>query len=155
MSDDFPPFPPPNQRPKANPNQGMNDWAQPADNRPPRPGMFEVEVASEEEVQRTVLFYRLYAGALIVVYMMIIAAFVGLSVTTEDSELIFQTIIMTPLLLGFSVFQAITMWMPRKKWAWVSGMVILGFGISSCCLPLALPLFMRWSKRDFKAAFGA
>ncbi len=133
----------------------MNDWAQPADNRPPTPNAFHVEVASEEVIQRTIMLYRLYAGALIVVYMMIIAAFVFLSVSTEDGELIVQTVVMTPLLLAFSVFQAVSMWMPRKKWAWISGMVVLGFGVSSCCLPLALPLFMSWAKRDFKAAFEA
>ncbi len=150
MSDDFPPFPPPNQGPR----QGPNDWGHPqADMRPPAPHLQGPPPMSEDEIQRTVLFYRLYAGALILVYILVIAMFIGLSATTEDGELIVQTIILTPIMLVFTVFQAISMWMPRKKWAWISGMVILGFGISSCCLPLALPLFIKWSKPGFKAAF--
>jgi hypothetical protein len=149
MSDDFPPFPPPNQ----GRGQGQNDWAQQPDMRPPAPHMRTPEPLSEEEIGRTVLLYRVYAGALLVVYALIAVLFVVLAVGSEDAEIMFQAAIVVPFTLGFSVFQAITMWMPRKKWAWISGMVVLGFGISSCCLPFALPLFLKWAKPGFKAAF--
>ena len=149
MSDDFPPFPPPNQ----GPNRGQNDWAQPGDMRPPAPHFKQTEVFGEDEIRSTVLLYRVYAGALLVVYALIAALFVVGAAASEDSELIIQAAIIVPMTIAFSIFQAVTMWMPRKKWAWVSGMVVLGFGISSCCLPFALPLFLKWTKPGFKAAF--
>lgn len=45
---------------------------------------------------------------------------------------------------------------PRKKWGWTVNIVIQAIGTTGClCLPMALPLFIRWMKPDVKAAFGA
>ena len=149
MSDDFPPFPPNNQVP----NRGPNDWAQQSDTRPPAPHLIAPEVFGEEEVRRTVLLYRVYAGTLLVVYALVALLLVMVAGGSEDTEFMIQAAIIVLVTIGFSIFQALTMWMPRKKWAWISGMVVLGFGISSCCMPFALPLFLKWTKPGFKAAF--
>ena len=46
--------------------------------------------------------------------------------------------------------------MPQKKWAWVVGIVLICFGLTSaCCLPAAIPLLIWWLKPETKAYYNA
>lgn len=46
--------------------------------------------------------------------------------------------------------------LPRRRWAWVVGVVLIGIGMTSaCCLPAAIPLLIFWLKPENKAFFGA
>jgi hypothetical protein len=46
--------------------------------------------------------------------------------------------------------------LPRRKWAWVVGVVLIGIGMTSmCCLPAAIPLLIFWLKPENKEFFGA
>lgn len=41
--------------------------------------------------------------------------------------------------------------LPRRKWAWVMGLVLICIGMSSmCCLPVAIPLLIEWIKPETK-----
>jgi cell division protein FtsW (lipid II flippase) len=45
--------------------------------------------------------------------------------------------------------------MPRKPWAWIYGLVLICFGMTSlCCMPASIPLLIFWIKPEMKAFFG-
>lgn len=44
--------------------------------------------------------------------------------------------------------------LPRRPWAWIAGLVLIAFGIGSCCLPLCVPLLMSWVRRSTRDDFG-
>ena len=46
--------------------------------------------------------------------------------------------------------------LPRRKWAWVFGLVLIVIGLGSmCCLPATVPLLIWWIKPETKAYFNA
>lgn len=41
--------------------------------------------------------------------------------------------------------------LPRRRWAWVVGLVLICIGLTSmCCLPIAIPLLIWWLKPETK-----
>ncbi len=45
--------------------------------------------------------------------------------------------------------------LPRRPWAWVAHLVLVGIGLTSCCtLPAAIPLLVSFLRRDTQAWFG-
>ena len=46
--------------------------------------------------------------------------------------------------------------LPRERWAWIVGVVLIGIGMTSlCCLPVAIPLLLGWLKPETKAYYNA
>lgn len=44
---------------------------------------------------------------------------------------------------------------PRKKWGWIYGIVLICLGLTSCCtLPACIPLLIFWIKPEAKAYFN-
>ena len=45
--------------------------------------------------------------------------------------------------------------LPRRKWAWVLGIVLIVLSMTgTCCLPAAVPLLIFWVKPETKAFFN-
>lgn len=45
--------------------------------------------------------------------------------------------------------------LPRRRWAWVLGIVLIALSMSgTCCLPAAIPLLIYWVKPETKMFFG-
>lgn len=45
--------------------------------------------------------------------------------------------------------------LPRRKWAWIVGLVLIVFSMSgACCLPAAIPLLIFWIKPENKVFYG-
>lgn len=45
--------------------------------------------------------------------------------------------------------------LPRRKWAWVLGIVLIALSMTgACCLPAAIPLLIFWVKPETKAFFN-
>lgn len=41
--------------------------------------------------------------------------------------------------------------LPRRRWAWVVGLILICIGMTSaCCLPAAIPLLIWWLKPEMK-----
>ncbi len=60
-------------------------------------------------------------------------------------------VVSLPLMVGF----AAAPFLPRKGWAWIAGLLLIGLGMTSCCcLPACLPLLLQWIKPETKAWFG-
>jgi hypothetical protein len=56
--------------------------------------------------------------------------------------------------LFFAVGNFILPFLPKKPWMYVIHMMnIIAAGLSFCCLPLALPIFIFWLKPDIKEYF--
>ena len=140
------------------PGPGPNDWnnapQQPQFGPPPGPRIPLVEPMDESDIGRTMLYVRMYLVAQVLLLLGLIALFVGVGFMDglEDAD-VFQAIVMSFACMFGIVLNAAALWMPRTKWSWTLGIVILGMGVSSCCLPLALPLFMMWAKNEFKAGY--
>ncbi|HLM58716.1 MAG TPA: hypothetical protein VK422_21610 [Pyrinomonadaceae bacterium] len=46
--------------------------------------------------------------------------------------------------------------LPRRKWAWVVGVVLIALSMTgTCCIPAAVPLLIFWVKPETKAFFNA
>ena len=61
------------------------------------------------------------------------------------------------LILGlvFFVPYALAPFLPRKRWVWVFGLVLICIGLTSaCCLPVCIPLLIFWLKPEMKAFYG-
>lgn len=45
--------------------------------------------------------------------------------------------------------------LPKKPWAWIYGIVMICFSMTSCCcLPASIPLLLFWIKPETKLFFG-
>lgn len=45
--------------------------------------------------------------------------------------------------------------LPRRRWAWIVGVLLISLGATgTCCLPAAIPLMIYWAKPENKAFFG-
>ena len=59
--------------------------------------------------------------------------------------------------MGFGLMlpYAAAPFLPRRPWAWVFGLVLIAFTMTSgCCLPLAIPLLIYFIKPDVKQYYG-
>lgn len=55
-----------------------------------------------------------------------------------------------PLMLGF----AYGLVLPRARWAYAYGLVLIAIGLGSCCFwPICIPLLVKWIDPKFKAWF--
>ena len=60
-------------------------------------------------------------------------------------------VVSAPLMIAF----AAAPFLPRRGWAWIAGMLLIGLGMTSCCcVPACLPLLLQWIKPETKAWFG-
>jgi len=57
--------------------------------------------------------------------------------------------------LLFGCLYALGALAPRRPWAWIYGIVLIAFGMTSiCCLPLTIPLLIYWIKPDVQRYYG-
>lgn len=124
----------------------------------------EGEIPVDVELGRKTFFwYRVYLGALTVLSLALvgIAGFALLmsqepSMTPQEREELLVTGVVYGLLgLVFTVVYAIALFLPRRSWNWIVGIVFIGFGMMSCCtIPAAVPLLIFWIKPETRAFFG-
>jgi hypothetical protein len=61
-------------------------------------------------------------------------------------------VVLGPILL---IVFLIGIFLPRRPWAWIYGIVLICLGMTSCCcLPASIPLIIYWVKPETKAFFG-
>jgi uncharacterized membrane protein len=102
-------------------------------------------------------WYVTYCVAMAVLHLLVVAAgFVVLftAPATTDRELTAKKFLSSLyIVLGFVFLipYAAGPLLPRRKWAWVMGLVLICFGMTSvCCLPAAVPLLIWWIKPETK-----
>jgi hypothetical protein len=80
-----------------------------------------------------------------------------LAATGEEPREFFliQGIIFAVISVPLVVMYVVGFFMPAKSWAWVYGIVLIGLGMTSCCLIAAcVPLIILWIRPETQAYFG-
>ena len=114
-----------------------------------------------ETGRKAFLWYRVYCGLMIALYLLVTVVGVFLAVvqpqsgTNSPEEMLITGIVYAVLGGIFFLVFAVALFMPRKSWNWVVGIVMIGLGMTSCCfLPFLIPLLIYWLKPETKAFFG-
>jgi hypothetical protein len=117
----------------------------------------------DASVLRVIFWYRVYAGAMALLYLVcaaaagaVLAFFSSLPAELQEDPSFALTMGLVVLLcFPFFVFYVVAMLAPRRKWGWGVGMVAICIGLMGCPTLLgALPLLIKWMKPELKAAFG-
>jgi hypothetical protein len=111
-----------------------------------------------------VKWFRVYCGALSLVYLGCVVGGVFISLYAEElgqsedaprwlmvaygSALVFLGLVLA------AVFGAGVVLQPRP-WVWIYGIVLIAIGFSSpCCIPASVPLLFFWLKPETRVYFG-
>ena len=83
----------------------------------------------------------------------IIAAPTDRDMSSEEARLLGGIMFFMGIALAIPFL--IGVFLPRKPWAWVYGLVLICIGLTSvCCLPVTIPLLIHWIKPETKYYFG-
>jgi hypothetical protein len=106
-------------------------------------------------------WFVVYVVAMVLLYVVCtvggaFALFYDFDVTDSEAEEIkVQAGIFMVVGFAMLVVFAIGLFLPRRPWAWVYGLILLGLGLTSCCTwPITIPLLIQWLKPEMKARFG-
>lgn len=112
-----------------------------------------------------VMWFRVYCGFL--AFMNVLVMGLGIFIVVAGSstpELREAANGMEPAIIGalyavlgfaFAVAYSVGLFIPRKPWGWIAGIVLIALGMTSlCCLPAAIPLLIFWLKPETKSYFG-
>ena len=110
-------------------------------------------------------WFKLYAALMAVLYVFCLFAGVLLLALPESAiddpeldraaQVIYGSVL---TLMGFVLAAAFSyaLFAPRQRWVWIFDIVLIAFGMTSCCcMPVAIPLLIYWVKPETKAYFEA
>jgi hypothetical protein len=109
------------------------------------------------------LWQRVYCGAMTLMYVVLVAVCIAMAVFADDladaetssGELLFGGILLGIVSLGCAALFAAGLFLPRRRWAWIYHLVLIGLGMTSCaCLPATVPLLIFWVRSDTQQWFG-
>ena len=114
-----------------------------------------------ETGRKAFLWYRVYCGVMVAIYFLVAALGAVLAVyrpTTREyssDETMIMGIIYAIAGVIFLIVFAVFLFLPRKPYNWIVGIVAIAIGMTSCCLvPFMIPLLIYWIKPETKAFFG-
>lgn len=106
-------------------------------------------------------WYVAYCMAMALLYLFCIAAgfFVLVSNEARSEREAMEARIMGAIFIGAGLALLIPFaagpLLPRRRWAWVVGLILICIGLTSaCCLPAAIPLLIWWLKPETKAYYN-
>jgi hypothetical protein len=100
-------------------------------------------------------WYIAYAVAMALMYLMVAASGGFLLAAGENIEDQIQGGVMAVMGLGLAAVFGVAPLLPKKPWAWVYHVVLIGLSMTSfCCMPISIPLLIHWLKPETKAFFG-
>lgn len=131
---------------------------------PPGPGPqwpAPAEPVSTGTADKAYRWFVVYAAVMVVVYLLCIIGGIFLllydfsGTPTDVDELRFQGIVLILVGLGTCALHSVGLFLPKKPWGWIYGLVLIGLGLTSCCTwPVTIPLIIQWLKPEMKARFG-
>ena len=112
-----------------------------------------------------VTWFRVYCGALALVYLGCIVGGIFMLVTggnlhgTTDQMsrgvVMGYGVVLIVLGMGLSGAFAAGIFLPPQPWVWVYAIVLISIGfMSACCLPFCVAMLIFWLKPETKAYFG-
>ena len=110
--------------------------------------------------ENTFFWYRMYCGSLALFNALFAVLWILLLYVQPDAQDYSQedTIVGIIYALFFTVFFVVFIvatLLPVKPYNWVVGIVMIGIGMTSCCLwPAVIPLLIYWIKPETRSFFG-
>jgi hypothetical protein len=108
-----------------------------------------------------VIWFKVYAGFLCLVYAALVVAgvallFVDLDVPAEEQAgLRVATILIFSMCVPLAVIFFVPLVVPPRPWVWTYSLILICLGMTSVCfLPFVIPLLIYWIKPDVKAYYG-
>ena len=116
--------------------------------------------SSERPVPAVLAWYTAYCLTFACLFLfLVVIAFIALLTEPEGNDPPEDKITIAMFAgvgLLFALPYAAGPFLPRKKWAWVLGIVLICIGMSNAlCLPVAIPLLIWWLKAETKAYYNA
>jgi hypothetical protein len=100
---------------------------------------------------------------MVFLYILVTAGGVALAVFSESLAVggeprevfLIQGVAFAVIGVPLVVMYLVGLFIPARSWAWVYGIVLIGFGMTSCCfIPACVPLLIFWIKPETQAYFG-
>jgi hypothetical protein len=111
--------------------------------------------------RKTYFWYRVYCAVLVAIYLFLMGIGILLvffqpeSGANSPEENLIVGLVYAILGLVFAVIFLVAIFLPRKPFNWIVGIVMIAIGMTSCCfLPATVPLLIFWLKPETKAFFG-
>lgn len=109
-----------------------------------------------------VTWYKVYAGLMAAMYLLLVAAGVALPVLVTEADMgaddpppWAMALVIGCVSLPFAAAYVAAFFVPVKPWAWTYHLVLICFGLTSaCCLLASVPLLIFWLRPETKAYFG-
>lgn len=119
-------------------------------------------IPQDNEIGRKTFFwYRAYCVVLIIFYLIITGLGLFLAIAkpaTKDQtpeEVMITGIVYLIIGAILLIIYLVALFLPRKPYNWVVGIVMIALGMTSCCfLPFVVPLLIFWLKTETKTFFG-
>jgi MFS family permease len=111
--------------------------------------------------RKAFLWYRVYCGVMVALYFLVAGLGVVMAVMQPETreyraeEMLIMGIVYAVIGVIFAVVFLVALFLPRKSYNWIVGIVMIALGMTSCCfLPFLIPLLIFWLKPETKAYFG-
>ncbi len=127
------------------------------------PGVETPRLPGPQTTPAVVTWFRVYAVFMALMYLMVILggfAFLAFGNTFADEEtpaelLLIYGMVFVVMGVPLLILYVVGTFMPAKRWAWIYGIILIGFGMTSCCfLPVCVPLLIFWIKPQTQVFFG-
>ncbi len=111
-----------------------------------------------ETGQKTFFWYRVYCFVMLMIYLCLVG--IGLLLASFPDESGSQQVLVTGIAYAisgglFALIFGVALFLPRRPFNWIVGIVMIAIGMMSCCfLPATIPLLIFWVKPETKAYFG-
>ena len=102
---------------------------------------------------RVVIWFKIYSAILCLIYVFTLTLSPFL-LGSNDDELILAGVVFLILSIPLILICILPIFLPRKPWVWIYSLVIIGIGMTGCCLPVCIPLLIFWIKPEVKRYYG-
>jgi preprotein translocase subunit Sss1 len=111
--------------------------------------------------RKTFFWYRIYCGAMTMLYLAVAVMGVVLVTVQPDTqeysaeETMIMGFVYAALGAVFFAIYLVALLLPPKSYNWIVGIIMIAIGMTSCCLwPAVIPMLIYWLKPETKAFFG-
>jgi MFS family permease len=118
-------------------------------------------LARMSDAPPVVTWYRVYAGLMAAMYLLVLVGGVTVPLWAPPEELEDDpppwavASIVGCVSLPFAAAFLAAFFLPVKPWAWIYHLVLICVGFTSaCCIVASVPLLIFWIKPETKAYFG-
>ena len=118
---------------------------------------------NQPAVPRVLFWQRLYCAAMGGVYVLLVLGCIVAAIlkdemadaTTSPGEVLVGALAIAAISVCCAAVFLAGLFLPRRRWAWVYHLVLIGIGMTSCaCLPFVTPLLIFWIRPEVQAYFG-